>query len=209
MNPLPSPSPETVPPSTHYSADEIRAAAELVAQSRRVWQLRRTEYRRLAWKRRAAIARTSARRVQLFFVARVQRIHNVIRRDSRTTSDKMLVGVAFGLFTGVILLSIYLFCTRIMTSAGLLLGLVTVLGGLYAVFFVSDRSVQVSIDTCRTDLDKLRRFLSDSVAELQQAKSTLLDAFKKYNALRRDHRRIEQLTATTTRKNGKCHLRCS
>ena len=112
----------------------------------------------------------------------------------------MLVSVAFGLFTGIILLSIYLFCMRIMTSAGLLLGLVTVLVALYAVFFVSDRSVQASIDTCRTDLDKLRRFLGDSVAGLQQAKSALLDAYKKYDSLRREHRRIEQLAAQPQEK---------
>jgi HJR/Mrr/RecB family endonuclease len=195
VNPLPSTSPDSVATSTHCSADEIRAATEQVTESRRQWQLRRAEYRQLAWKRRAAIARASARRVQLFFATRVQRIHNVIRRDSRTASDKMLVSVAFGLFTGIILLSIYLFCMRIMSSAGLLLGLVTVLGALYAVFFVSDRSVQASIDTCRTDLDKLRRFLGDSVAELQQAKSALLDAYKKYDSLRREYRRIEQLAA--------------
>jgi len=200
VNPLPTSSPETVSPSTHYSADDIHAAAEQVAQSRREWQLRRAEYRRLAWKRRAAIARASARRVQFFFATRVQRIHNVIRRDSRTTSDKMLVSVAFGLFTGIILLSIYLFCTRIMTSAGLLLGLVTVLGALYAVFFVSDRSVQASIDTCRTDLDKLRRFLSDSVTAIQESKSAILEAHKKYDVLRREYRRMEQLAAQPPEK---------
>ena len=138
--------------------------------------------------------------MQLFFAARVQRIHNVIRHDSRTTSDKMLVSVAFGLFTGIILLSIYLFCTRIMTSAGLLLGLVTVLGSLYAMFFVSDRIVQASIDTCRTDLDKLRRFLGDSVAGLQQAKSALLDAYKKYDSLQKEYRRIEQFAAQPQEK---------
>ena len=131
--------------------------------------------------------------MQFFFATRVQRIHNVIRRDSRTASDKMLVSVAFGLFIGIILLSIYLFCTRVMTSAGLLLGLVTVLGSLYAIFFVSDRIVQASIDTCQTELDKLRRFLRDSVAEHQQAKSALLNAYKKYDSLRNEYRRIEQV----------------
>jgi Restriction endonuclease len=171
------------------SEDNLRIDPEQVARSKDEWLLKRREYRRLTWKRRASRIRIEFRRLQLFFVSRIQRIHNVIRRDSRTMSDKILVSVAFGLFTGCILLAIYLFCTRIMTSAGLLLGLTTILVSLYAVFFVSDRSIQSQITTCHNESDKLLRYLSESAPTRDQARLELVEARKKFVLLRDEFRR--------------------
>jgi hypothetical protein len=183
------------PPSpTANSADDIPVNSEQVAQSKEEWLVRRRAYRRLVWKRRASRVRSALRQLQWFLVTRIERIHNVIRRDSRTTSDKLLVSVAFGLFTGCILLAIYLFCTRIMTSAGLLLGLTAVLGSLYAVFFVSDRSIKMNIAACRNDLDELRRYFRESGPVLQQARSALIESRKKYNELRNEFRRMQMLS---------------